>query len=160
MCLYTVIDAKPDVAESDIEVYKVVKRALDGRLIAPYQKTEYVIGESYTSEFSFDRDVICNFDEECVRFKDYGNSFKNHATGVEEMIVGTVERGLHSFASLEEAKAFRDVSYRSDNHVVLRCVAGSENFKGIWPYQNHFFGPVCVVDSYASNSLKVIEEIV
>ena len=78
------------------------------------------------------------------------------------MIVGTVERGLHSFASLEDAKKFAYSDMRIDTHVVLRCVipAGSEYYTGLWAYKNYMFGRGFLVDSYASSTLKVIEEVV
>lgn len=159
MCLYTEVNAKPSVAESDIVVYKVVKiiKGVEGQFVSPFQNMDYVPGQSYTTEFSSDTDEIFSRYDELYRF--YELASKDADSGKES--VGIIERGIHSFVELGDAQEYVAVDHRCESHTILKCVipAGAEYHKGIWLYQNYFFSRAYEVDSYASTALTVIEEV-
>lgn len=169
MCLYTVVDAVPSVAEHDIEVYKVVKvsnylgssgNGVAGRFYrSPYMRHYYDIGETYKSGFSSYKRMLHLYHQ---------YEFANNVTELLTTAcdggahIGIVERGLHSFASLDEAKGFCGICHHDGEgqYAVLRCVipAGTEFYSGRWVHRGTGTSLV-YVDSYASSALKVIEEI-
>ena len=98
-------NGKPEVADTDIVVYKVV---IDNNLkqsnffkkgiLTLFMEQRITIGSTYKSRFSFDSD-------------------------------GDIERGLHSFANLKDANA---MSKNFSNRKVVKCLipAGSGYYKG------------------------------
>lgn len=159
MCLYTEVNAKPSVAESDIVVYKVMKRikGVEGQFVSPFQKMDYFPGQSYTSEFSSGTDKVFTRHDELHRIYELAST---DADSGEESL-GIIERGIHSFVELGDAQEYVAVDHRCESHTILKCVipAGAEYHKGIWLYQNYFFSRAYEVDSYASTALTVIEEV-
>lgn len=169
MCLYTVVDAKPSVAEHDIEVYKVVivsehigstGNGVAGRFYrSPYMGHYYDIGETYKSGLSSHKNML-------DRHSNFGVKAAELLTIADDCdYIGVIELGLHSFASLDEAKGFCGIrekwnEYAVMKYVVLRCVipAGSKFYSGIWVHSGNEHSLV-YVDSYASSALKVIQEI-
>ena len=173
MCLYIKPDAEPSIAESDIEVFKVVTKATilhyadNSTKVAyksPFQGMQYHIGAEYESNVV--KDTLDVYDN--PRFSGLMDIAVARADSDEVFDVGRVEEGLHSFQSYDDAVRF--IHYRLTrslfggptnpirNYAVLRCVipAGSEYYKGVWPYGVFNMN---YVDSYASSALKVIEEI-
>lgn len=158
MCLLIHPDATSSVAEHDIEVYKVVHRHPAGVYYSPFMSHKYSIGGSYTSLLDVPKEAVAAFtyDQNPSFDTQYPETIK---TVDNEKFYGSIEVGLHSFASLEEAKGFCS---RSD--AILRCVipAGSLFYKGAWGYYagKDVSNANVRVESYASSALKVIEEII
>lgn len=157
MCLTLTADERDVlVAEEDIVCYKILytikdyldfyKSSILSRLeyksimdvhvldglgylyMSPYRRSPYVIGETYTSVL-----------DEAVE-RSSGNMF-------------SVEKGLHTFAKLAEAKA--DIIEPFDGVLIVKCriPAGSKYYKG------KFFTIGSPVESYASDTL-VLDEVV
>lgn len=157
MCLTLTADERDVlVAEEDIVCYKILytikdyldfyKSSILSRLeyksimdvhvldglgylyMSPYRRSPYVIGETYTSVL-----------DEAVESSS-GNMF-------------SVEKGLHTFAKLAEAKA--DIIEPFDGVLIVKCriPAGSKYYKG------KFFTIGSPVESYASDTL-VLDEVV
>lgn len=146
MCLYVDADSVATVVESDLEVYKVVSR-LDNRTDyqAMYHKYFYSIGETHSSTL-------------CKEMSGYIPELLPYSKLVGETYsIGRVEEGLHSFVNYEDAvAAVKDRSILA----VLRCKipAGSEYYGGkvVGFGSDH---SVILYDSYASDTLTVVEEI-
>lgn len=118
------------IAEKDIVCYKFVNKVTD-RFFTPYRGSEIIIGETYTSELKL------NFDNESV----------NNILYNENDIVGTVEKGLHSFKSFKSACKECQGKYNKRNRVV-KCIIpkGSSYYVGV-------FGDI----SFASDKLKYVK---
>lgn len=169
MCLYTTVGAASSVAENDIEVYKVVVVHLHLSMIAgtdtrisktifksPYMGYTYNIGDTYSTELGVDTSKVASY------------FFGSHLMPLASvdggmMRIGIVDEGLHSFASLDDAIAYRNLRAKDEDVAVLRCVipAGTEFYSGKWAHRTDIPGVVGikVIDSYASAALTVIEEI-
>lgn len=174
MCLYTEVNAASSVAENDIEVYKVVVVHLHLSVIAgtdtridktifksPYMGYTYNIGDTYSTELGVDTTKLASFF--------FGSDLVPLASvdGGMVMRIGIVEEGFHSFASLDDAIAYRNLRAldvdEGEQFTVLRCVipAGAKLYSGKWAHRTNtsLADGIKVVDSYASTVLKVIEEV-
>lgn len=138
MCL-RINDIAVNVAESDIEVYKVACRLKGSdKLVSPYWMFPYEVGESYSSKLEVLEDYII-VDDSAYSL--------------------AVEAGIHTLANKEDAvKYIRSYTATLYDSVILRCVIpkGSEYYKGTWYYSINQ-QPTVAVDSYASDALKVME---
>ena len=132
MCLYTK-QTEPEIAEEDIICYKFYVR-YDETLFSPYQ-------ESRAPEIG----IITNTElEKSYRPRDNG-SYIHNLLGFKR-----VDKGFHSFKTLEEAEREVNDCWNNLDLVIFKCIIprGSSYYKGI-------FGDR--YESYCSNSIKLIE---
>lgn len=170
MCLYIKESGSAVKSDEDIVVYKVVTttRTLTARwnsmynpetvggYYSPFWGHVYTVGELYNAQIGVER---INYDVATLK-RWHLDSF--YQIGEEEcrFTVPVIEQGLHSFANYSDAQEF--INNRGDKlyvYVILKCMipAGSVAFLGKWTY-NYAVSTYCTIDSYASESLRVIEE--
>lgn len=169
MCLYISKETTFRMAVEDITVYKVVRRSthFDGHIIcylSPYQYAEYRIGDEIRTTISYGEIL------ERKPIKDTGfynglSDISYETTSKTHGIrygIRTIESGLHTFVSLEDATTFMAYWYGGrTTGAILECVIpkGTIYYKGEWLYDNADEDTI-VVNSYASEKLKVNKEIV
>ena len=136
MCLILEKDYKAKVAKKDIECYKIFNifpyENTDKLYKSLYRGTKYELGKEYNSGFTFSGIVKhpCN-------------------DGIFQELVPTVEMGLHSYA---EIPSYGEYSrFTLSNLVCCRCIIP----KG----STYYVGKFDNATSYASNCIKVIEEV-
>ena len=132
MCLYTK-QTEPKIAEEDIICYKFYVR-YDETLFSPYQ-------ESRAPEIG----IVANTElGRSYRPTDIG-SYIHNFLGFKR-----VNKGFHSFKTLEEAEREVNKYKRKFDLVIFKCIIprGSSYYKGI--FNDRY-------ESYCSNSIKLIE---
>lgn len=148
MCLFLYDEGvKKKVATEDIVVYKLLSNSWRG-LVAPFMGTPYVLGQLYGSDFEYEK---YSMDSDVSK-----NTFKDFPCPD-----NTVTKGLHSFASLDDASNI--ANYDDYPRVICKAVipAGSEYYEGIW-YNRTYKPGGWVLDnrkSLVSNQLIVLEVI-
>ena len=130
--------SKKEIAKEDIECYKVLEKY---KFLGKFTRYKTIViffkiklGKQYSSKFEFGSETY---------FDKYLRCFSKRRT---------IEKGLHSFAKLKDAKAFcKDQFNLSLNHVIVKCYIpkGAEYYKGIF---NEY-------EAYVSNKLKYTTEI-
>ena len=170
MCLYIAKDADAQIASEDITVYKVlIKNAVHlGHhyyYISPYQHKPYEIGFLYSSPISFGEATYgihknSYWNDLFAGLKEY--EYDTYIDEIPAFAIRTVEQGLHSFASLEDAQHFATL-YDSDDVVVMKCTipAGAAYYEGKWMYDIYPNDKLetLYVKNYASSRLRT-EEVV
>lgn len=170
MCLYIKESDSAVKSDEDIVVYKVVTTArtlaarwnsmnrlrTEGGYYSPFWGHVYTVGELYTARIGVER---INYDVSTLKRWNLDSFYQ---IGEEEcrFTVPVIEQGLHSFANYSDAQKFiNNRGNRSYTYVILKCVipAGSVAFLGKWTY-NDDVSTYCTIDSYASENLRVIEE--
>lgn len=132
MCL-TVKEDEAIIAEEDIVVYKIVKKSENERFIHYYTLFRYMtvcIGAQYSLD---------HYEEEYFY------------RGIHW---GEVEYGFHSFSE-KSAKDYIQYITKHSAVVILKCIIpkGSYYIKGVFASAFGYF------DSYASTSIKYLEEV-
>lgn len=133
MCLILEKDYKAQVAKKDIECYKLFNIVYAGKLYKSlYKGMEYELGKEYKSGFTFSGIVKhpCN-------------------EGIFQELVPTVEMGLHSYAEIPSYGGYS--KFILSRLACCRCIIP----KG----STYYVGKFDNVASYASNCIKVIEEV-
>lgn len=135
MCLILEKDYKAQVAKKDIECYKIfnIFDTDTGKLYkSVYRDMGYELGKEYNSGFTFSEIVKHSCNE-----------------GIFQEFVPTVEMGLHSYA---EMPSYGGYSRFILSHLACcRCIIP----KG----STYYVGKFDNMTSYASNRIKVIEEV-
>ena len=115
MCL-DVLKSNKDklVAETDIVVYKYLKITSIG-FVTPFQYQPINIGESYYSK---------------LKVRLYSDVDLDNDELPDDLLVGCVGEGLHSFGSFKDA--YRQYRYDKSERVVVKCLIpkGSEYYVG------------------------------
>jgi len=174
MCLFVHPESKSLVAESDIEVYKVLLKNSDPiyelKLVSPYQACLYEIGETYFSNFLPDSKLLSKVVDD---WDSYPNVPKDLAqlmpSEVFDDTIGLVEYGIHTFKNVEDAKTLiQSGNIQLDDGfdtkiIIVKCIIpkGSLYYFGSWilhPYPWVAESSIIKrMDSYCSKNLKIIE---
>lgn len=173
MCLYISKESTFRMAVEDITVYKVVQRTTDIDdttvcYLSPYHYAEYRIGEEIRTTISYGEVLERKPIKDIYVYdglSDISYETKSKTHGIRYGI-RTIESGLHTFVSLEDATTFMAYwyggycGYGGRYGAILECVIpkGTIYYKGEWLYDNAD-GDSVVVNSYASEKLKVNKEI-
>lgn len=139
MCLRIFSNSESLIAENDIECYKIIlkkKHTFFPKYFTLARHAEIQLGEEYTSEFEFGSET---------RFiPRLGHSVKKI----------TIEKGLHSFTNLRDAKSFcqTEVSDESYKYYIVKCIIPKNS--------KYYIGIFNDVEGYASDRIKYTKEIV
>ena len=138
MCLSRI--KKRFITEDDIICYKIVKK-INNNYRSKFYNFPYKIGETYESK------IVDNFE---YRW-----------TGIDYVLSPTVEKALHSYKHLVNAKMALKERYEGGGSklTILKCIIpkGSECYEGMfYQYINYDY---YAFESYASDTIKIIEEI-
>lgn len=125
MCLYIEENQQPEIAIEDITCYKVILENFD----------RYCINTNKLYTYYQKAKIII------------GGTYKSKFT---INSLGEIERGLHSFTTLEIAEKFISVRLLICKSHIVKCIIpkGSKYYLGRFYVDN---------DSYASNRLKYVE---
>lgn len=133
MCLRIEPNQESSVAQEDITVYKVMRyRRLTGKWFSPYRMTKYNLNQFVTS------------------IMQYGH-----------LGADTIEAGLHSFATREDAQYLRDLfisTYENYDYHILICKIpkGAQYYLGTFRVKtSEETDGYTDLSSYASNTLYV-----
>ena len=112
-------------AKRDITVYKVLRKSPTGNMVTPYKEMLIKLGGTYISRLKRENDGS-------------------------EMII---TRGLHSFATLKEARE-EFYSWGGDDHIVVKCIIpkGAKYYRGLFGWTKRW---KCL----SSNKIVYINEI-
>lgn len=122
------------VAETDIVVYKYLKIRSGGSLITPFQYSPVVIGETYESKLNVRLYSDLNLDNDELP---------------DDLIVGFVSEGLHSFGEFKNA--YKQYKYDKCERVVVKCIIPKGSQYYIGKFDEHL--------SYASEKLTYVKKI-
>lgn len=143
MCLYVRPNEKSNIAEEDIEVFKVLY-VINAKMISPFHYYYYEIGKPYTSI------LVQKLSSTAADI--YSKEIKKlltimHPEYTDDTDIGIIEDGLHTFESYKDANDFKNTLHGT---VVVRCVIpkGSQYYKGGWLHN---------VVAYASDTLTLVE---
>lgn len=121
------------VAETDIVVYKYLKIRSGGSLITPFQYSPVVIGETYESKLNVRLYSDLNLDNDELP---------------DDLIVGFVSEGLHSFGEFKNA--YKQYKYDKCERVVVKCIIPKGSQYYIGKFDEHL--------SYASEKLTYVKK--
>lgn len=183
MCLFVTPDAKVSVAESDIEVFKVLLQiqpthpdysgfGYGEKMFSPYRSFVYEVGNTYSANFADTPVQACKVVEDWPEWNSAANVDRVPrilADFVPDMIVdetiGAIENGIHTFDSLDGVDAIMEnlgsINSPYWKPVVARCIIrkGTPYYSGAWIFHNPVWDSVVKrrMKSYASTSLEIIE---
>lgn len=133
MCLEIKHRTEPKVTDKPIECYKLFMiRNKHGKLYAPYRDYDYTIGQTHTTELQ----LIPTFHN-----TRYSQSYE-------------VEKGFHSFTSLEDAQRYLEIFFPYGKHrmTIRKCTIP----KGALLYKGRFINGMLSTQSYCSNKITVL----
>lgn len=139
MCLRILSNSEALISENDIECYKIVLKNKNIFFKKYYTLARLIhikLGKEYTSDFEFGT--------ETKFIPRAGHSFTKR----------TIEKGLHSFTNLREAKSFcqTELLDNSYHYYIVKCIIPKKS--------KYYFGRFGDREGYASNCIKYTEEIV
>lgn len=139
MCLYIERGQEPQVAEEDTICYKIVRILTGdagddfGKIETPYQHTPVSIGETYSSELNVVNDCDCD----------------------------TIELGLHSIATIEDARKelidWNGNKNEDDDYKIVKCVIPKNAVYFTGGFKLTYFSNCAIITSYASDSITYVE---
>jgi hypothetical protein len=139
MCLRIFSNREALIADNDIECYKIVvknKKVFSKKYFTLARLVNIKLGDEYTSDIEFD--TITKF-------------FPRTGRSVTKI---TIEKGLHSFTNLRDAKSFCQTQLldESYNYYIVKCIIPKNSKYYIGIFENK--------ECYASNNIKYTTEIV
>lgn len=141
MCLIISSNSKALIAESDIECYKIIGK----------NKYKYTFFKNY---FTLARLINIKLGEEYTSEIEFGTETKFNRSAGRHFIKRTIEKGLHSFTNLREAKSFCQTELLEElgHYYIVKCIIPKDS--------EYYIGRFGDREGYASNCIKYTKEIV